>query len=117
MVFNLFSENNTKVPEIRRSYPFMVSNDFESMFSQDCSPADAPKVHCKNGHIIIIPGGMKGNVSGLEWPVASVYDCDPELLIDLLDYLYRIESQACNVIVDEYREVVGSLKRLIREYR
>ena len=65
-VFNLFSENNTKVPEIRRLYPFMVSNDFESMFSQDCSPADAPKVHCKNGHIIIIPGGMKGNVSGLE---------------------------------------------------
>ena len=108
-VFERLDDENIRVSESLRYYPYRATFDFECWFDTEQLPSDSDQVHWVARHVPLIVS-VASNVPGHEQVKCLVTDGDSnKLLSAMVDILRSMSDAAYDNIKDTYDDVLEQL--------
>ena len=108
-VFERLDDENIRVPESLRYYPYRATFDFECWFDTERLPSDTDKVHWVARHVPLSVS-VASNVPGHEQVQCLVTDGDTNKLVSaMMDILQSMSDAAYENINNSYEYVLARL--------
>ena len=108
-VFERLDDENIRVSESLRYYPYRTTFDFECWFDTARLPLDSDKVQFMARHVPLSVS-VASNVPGYEQAKCLVTDGDTNKLVSaMMDILRSMSDAAYDKIKDSYEDVLGDL--------
>ena len=108
-VFERLDDENIRVPESLRYYPYRATFDFECYFDTARLPSDSDKVHWVARHVPLSVS-VASNVPGHEQVQCLVTDGDTNKLVSsMMDILQSMSDAAYENIKNSYEDVLARL--------
>ena len=111
-VFERLDEENIRVAESLRYYPYRATFDFECWFDTEQLPSDSDKVHWVARHVPLIVS-VASNVPGHEQVQCLVTDGDTNKLVSSMMDILRAMSDAA---YDSYEDVLEQLAEALTNW-
>ena len=110
-VFERLDDENIRVAESLRYYPYRATFDFECWFDTEQLPSDSDQVHWVARHVPLSVS-VASNVPGHEQVKCLVTDGDTNKLVSvMMDILRSMSDAAYDKIKDSYEFCVGTTRR------
>ena len=108
-IFERLDDENIRVSESLRYYPYRATFDFECYFDTAQLPSDSDKVHWVARHVPLSVS-VASNVPGHEQVQCLVTDGNPDKLVaDMMNILRAMSDAAYKDLKDSYEDVLEQL--------
>ena len=115
-IFERLDEENIRVAESLRYYPYRATFDFECWFDTEQLPSDSDRVHWIARHVPLSVS-VASNVSGHERVKCLVTNGDTnKLVIDMMAILISMSDAAYDSIKDSYENVLEQLAEAMTQW-
>ena len=115
-VFERLDDENIRVAESLRYYPYRATFDFECWFDTEQLPSDSDKVHWVARHVPLSVS-VASNVPGHEQVQCLVTDGDTNKLVSrMMDILRAMSDAAYDKIKDSYEDVLEQLAEALMNW-
>ena len=115
-VFERLDDENIRVADSLRYYPYRATFDFECWFDTEQLPSDSDKVHWVARHVPLSVS-MASNVPGYEQVQCLVTDGDTNKLVSrMMDIMRAMSDAAYDNIKDSYEDVLEQLAEALTNW-
>ena len=115
-IFELLDDENIRVTEALRYYPYRATFDFECWFDTEHLPSDSDQVHWVARHVPLSVS-VASNVPGHEQAICIVTNGDTDkLVIDMMTILISMSDAAYDNIKDSYENVLEQLAEAMTQW-